>query len=242
MYASRNHPLPCDGLQPRELKAKPPHSATAERGEQQAISHSLLNPVRCCGSRLNVLPVGWMHGERRGLTPRVSTDVVPAAAVCLSVKASGVPREMRTKAGARGGVSPSAAGGERWRGGDPGARPPPQARSWPPPGPFPARPVTPLQTRTALEHRSPPAATAVLTACGLPLLRPSPGLPKPRQRPLMAALGLRRPRPPSRAAPAQLRPTAAAGLPQGAAGRRAHGAARRPGPPRPAAAGLPAGG
>lgn len=84
------------------------------------------------------------------------------------------------------------------------------------------------------------AQRAVLTAYALSLLQPSPGPRKPRERPLTAAHRPRRPRRltprPRRAAcavPDELRAAAAAGLAQGAAGRRAHGAARRNTPPQP---------
>lgn len=118
-------------------------------------------------------------------------------------------------------------------------------------------PVTPLQSVALPESASPPSrrgrrpCRAVLTACGLPLLQPSPGRREPRERPLMAALRLRRP--PAQPAPprtscgprrrrrASLRaPPAAEPMPRPAA---PPAPAPAPGAPRPAAAaGLPAGG
>lgn len=222
-----------------------------------------------------------MHRARRGLKPRASADA--AAQVCPG-RPRGCPGSCKPRREQGGGIAPGqqddppAAPGRR-RGGERaagprhsplrGSRPALHAEAASASRPRPRdRRVTPLQPSAVPKHRSPPhtrpvavpprlpACPAVLTADAFfPSSGRAPACGKPRQRPLMAALRLRRPRrlpprplPAACAAPDELRPTAAAGLPQGAAGRRTHGAARRapapaPGAPRPAAvAGHPAGG
>lgn len=161
MHALKEHPLPLEGLQRPEPKAKLPDSAKAEKRQQYTTSERPARPVLCSGGNLTALPVGCTAKgavSSRGFQP-VSCQQPLETAV-------GAPRELKAPAGAWGGTSALGSRGREVAGrrhSGPCACRPRQDKSWlPPPGPFPAWPPTPLQSRLAPKRYAPPPVASAL--------------------------------------------------------------------------------